>query len=148
MREDGYRLLVPLVYRERLMGALALKEKLSGERFDRDDQSLLSTLANQSALAIETALLHDEMTRQAELKRDLEIARDIQTSLLPRSVPEMAGFSFLGGSIPARVVGGDFYDFIPFEDNRLASSSATSPASRFLPPSSWSPPKRSFTRGR
>ncbi len=116
---EGFRLLVPLVYRERLMGVLALKEKLSGERFDRDDLSLLSTLANQSALAIETALLHDEMTRQAELKRDLEIARDIQISLLPRKVPEMPGFGFLGGSIPARVVGGDFYDFIPFEDRRL-----------------------------
>ena len=93
--EEGFRLLVPLVYRERLMGILALKEKLSGERFDRDDQSLLSTLANQSALAIETALLHDEMTRQAELKRDLEIARDIQTSLLPRNVPEIAGLLLL-----------------------------------------------------
>jgi serine phosphatase RsbU (regulator of sigma subunit) len=119
LRDEGFRMLVPLIYRERLMGILALKEKLSGERFDREDQALLSTLANQSALAIETALLHDEMTRQAELKRDLEIARDIQTSLLPRSMPEIPGFSFLGGSIPARVVGGDFYDFIPFEDRRL-----------------------------
>ena len=119
MLAEGFRLLVPLVYRERLMGILALKEKLSGERFDREDEALLSTLANQAALAIETALLHDEMTRQAELKRDLEIARDIQASLLPRSLPVVPGFSFLGGSIPAKVVGGDFYDFIPFEDRRL-----------------------------
>ncbi len=116
---EGFRLLVPLAYRERLMGILALKEKLSGERFDRDDQTLLSTLANQAALAIETAILHDEMTRQAELRRDLEIARDIQTSLLPRSLPVVAGFSFLGGSLPAKVVGGDFYDFISFDDRRL-----------------------------
>jgi serine phosphatase RsbU (regulator of sigma subunit) len=119
LKAEGFRLLVPLVYRERLMGLLALKEKLSGERFDRDDLALLSTLANQSALAIETALLHDEMTRQAELRRDLEIARDIQVSLLPRQLPDVPGFTFLGGSIPARVVGGDFYDFIPFEDRRL-----------------------------
>ncbi|MGH9399135.1 MAG: GAF domain-containing protein, partial [Thermoanaerobaculia bacterium] len=82
---EGFRLLVPLVYRERLMGVLALQEKLSGERFDREDESFLSTLANQAALAIETALLHDEMTRQAEFRRDLEIARDIQASLLPRT---------------------------------------------------------------
>jgi serine phosphatase RsbU (regulator of sigma subunit) len=116
---EGFHLLVPLVYRERLMGVLALKEKLSGERFDRDDQTLLSTLANQAALAIETATLHDEMTRQAELRRDLEIARDIQTSLLPRSVPIVPGFSFLGGSLPAKVVGGDFYDFISFDDRSL-----------------------------
>jgi serine phosphatase RsbU (regulator of sigma subunit) len=116
---EGFRLVVPLVYRERLMGLLALKEKLSGERFDREDRALLSTLANQAALAIETALLHDEMTRQAEFRRDLEIARDIQSSLLPRSVPIVPGFELLGGSIPARVVGGDFYDFIPFEDRSL-----------------------------
>jgi serine phosphatase RsbU (regulator of sigma subunit) len=116
---EEFHLLVPLVYRERLMGVLALKEKLSGERFDRDDQTLLSTLANQSALAIETATLHDEMTRQAELRRDLEIARDIQTSLLPRTLPVLAGFSFLGGSLPAKVVGGDFYDFISFDDRGL-----------------------------
>ena len=117
--EEGFRLVVPLAYRDRLMGILALKEKLSGERFDREDEALLSTLANQAALAIETALLHDEMTRQAELRRDLEIARDIQTSLLPRTLPEVPGFAFFGGSIPAKVVGGDFYDFIGFEDNRL-----------------------------
>ncbi|HEY6220926.1 MAG TPA: PP2C family protein-serine/threonine phosphatase, partial [Candidatus Eisenbacteria bacterium] len=106
-------------YRDRLMGILALKEKLSGERFDREDEALLSTLANQAALAIETALLHDEMTRQAELRRDIEIARDIQTSLLPRTLPIVPGFSFFGGSIPARVVGGDFYDFISFDDEKL-----------------------------
>ncbi|MEP6768874.1 MAG: SpoIIE family protein phosphatase [Acidobacteriota bacterium] len=117
--QESFRMVVPLVYRDRLMGILALKEKLSGERFDREDESLLSTLANQAALAIETALLHDEMTRQAELKRDLEIARDIQTSLLPRTLPIVDGFSFFGGSIPAKVVGGDFYDFIPFDDHQL-----------------------------
>ncbi|HEY6065465.1 MAG TPA: GAF domain-containing protein, partial [Thermoanaerobaculia bacterium] len=114
--QESFRMVVPLVYRDRLMGVLALKEKLSGERFDREDEALLSTLANQAALAIETALLHDEMTRQAELKRDLEIARDIQTSLLPRTLPVVRGFSFFGGSLPAKVVGGDFYDFIPFEE--------------------------------
>jgi len=119
MEAEGFRLVVPLVYRERLMGVLALKEKLSGERFDREDRALLSTLANQAALAIETALLHDEMTRQAEFRRDLEIARDIQSSLLPRSMPIVPGFTLLGGSLPAKVVGGDFYDFIPFEDKCL-----------------------------
>jgi serine phosphatase RsbU (regulator of sigma subunit) len=119
LASEGFRLLAPLVYREKLMGILALQEKLSGEGFDREDESFLSTLANQAALAIETALLHDEMTRQAELKRDLEIARDIQASLLPRSLPQIGGFSFLGGSLPAKVVGGDFYDFIPVSDRRL-----------------------------
>ena len=113
----GVKVLVPIVYREKLMGFFALKPKLSEEEFDRDDLLLLETLANQAATAIETAGLHDAMTQQAEFRRDLEIARDIQTSLFPKEFPRLAGVTFAGGSLPARVVGGDFYDFFPFEDS-------------------------------
>lgn len=111
----GVRLLVPIVYREKLMGFFALNPKLSEEDFDRDDLRLLETLANQAATAIETAWLHDEMTQQAEFRRDLEIARDIQTSLFPKEFPRIPGVRFAGGSLPARVVGGDFYDFFPID---------------------------------
>ena len=111
----GVALLVPIVYREKLMGFFALKAKLSEEEFDRDDLLLLETLANQAATAIETAGLHDEMTQQAEFRRDLEIARDIQTSLFPKEFPRVTGVTFAGGSLPARVVGGDFYDFFPID---------------------------------
>jgi len=106
---------VPVVYREKLMGFFALNPKLSEEEFDREDLLLLETLANQAATAIETARLHDEMTQQAEFRRDLEIARDIQTSLFPTEFPKLAGVRFTGGSLPARVVGGDFYDFFPMD---------------------------------
>jgi serine phosphatase RsbU (regulator of sigma subunit) len=71
------------------------------------------------AAVILLALLVLELADRVGLKRDLEIARDIQTGLLPRALPIVPGFSFLGGSLPAKVVGGDFYDFIPFEDRRL-----------------------------
>jgi serine phosphatase RsbU (regulator of sigma subunit) len=112
----GFSLLVPIVYRERLMGFFALKGKLSEEAFDPDDLLVLETVANHAATAIETASLHDEMTQQAEFRRDLEIARDIQTSLFPRDFPQLAGVRFAGGSLPARVVGGDFYDFFSFQN--------------------------------
>ncbi|HET7453543.1 MAG TPA: SpoIIE family protein phosphatase [Thermoanaerobaculia bacterium] len=116
----GVKLLVPVLYREKLMGFFALNVKLSEEDFDRDDFLLLETLANQAATAIETARLHDEMTQQAEFRRDLEIARDIQTSLFPTEFPRIAGVRFTGGSLPARVVGGDFYDFFPLDEgNRI-----------------------------
>ena len=74
----GVKVLVPIVYREKLMGFFALKPKLSEEEFDRDDLLLLETLANQAATAIETAGLHDQMTQQAEFRRDLDIVRDGQ----------------------------------------------------------------------
>jgi serine phosphatase RsbU (regulator of sigma subunit) len=112
----GVSLLVPIIYRERLMGFFTLKGKLSEESFDADDLLVLETLANHAATAIETASLHDEMTQQAEFRRDLEIARDIQTSLFPREFPKIPGVRFSGGSLPARIVGGDFYDFFPFQN--------------------------------
>jgi serine phosphatase RsbU (regulator of sigma subunit) len=115
LESRGFRLLAPIVYRRRLMGLLALKRKLSDADFDAEDRLFLKTLANQAATAIETAFLHDEMTHQAEFRRDLEIARDIQTSLFPRRFPVRPGLCFAGGSLPARVVGGDFYDFLEFD---------------------------------
>ncbi len=111
----GVKALVPLATRGRLFGVLAATRKKSEEELDREDLDHLMTLANQGALGLEAASLHEELKRRAEMERDLEIARDIQMSLFPRELPVVAGFSFFGSSRPARVVGGDFYDFLEIE---------------------------------
>jgi serine phosphatase RsbU (regulator of sigma subunit) len=49
----------------------------------------------------------------AQLGRDLEIAREIQERLLPPSLPNLAGVEVGVALIAARVIGGDFYDFVP-----------------------------------
>ena len=54
-----------------------------------------------------------------KLERELEVARDIQRSLLPRSLPQLAGFDFGARMEPARAVGGDFFDFISLDEERL-----------------------------
>ena len=54
-----------------------------------------------------------------KLERELEVAREIQRSLLPRSLPDLPGFDFGARMEPARAVGGDFFDFIPFADGNL-----------------------------
>ncbi|MGC8916661.1 MAG: PP2C family protein-serine/threonine phosphatase [Thermoanaerobaculum sp.] len=51
--------------------------------------------------------------RQERFDEILKDARRIQNSILPKRVPEYAGFDMAGDSRPAEVVGGDFYDFIP-----------------------------------
>jgi sigma-B regulation protein RsbU (phosphoserine phosphatase) len=51
--------------------------------------------------------------RMAQLGRDLEIARDIQQRLLPPSLPNLAGIEIGAALIAARMIGGDFYDFVP-----------------------------------
>jgi serine phosphatase RsbU (regulator of sigma subunit) len=52
--------------------------------------------------------------------RDLALARLMQMQLLPRSVPNVPGFEFFAHYDPVYEVGGDFYDFIPLPDDRLA----------------------------
>lgn len=77
-------------------------------------------------------LLHtyDAMRRQLEanfrslrvkeaLEREVEIAREVQRELLPRGVPLVRGLEIAGICIPAIGVGGDYYDFLPLQDERI-----------------------------
>ena len=69
-----------------------------------------------------TASIEDLLREQAEKKRleeELRIAREIQMSLLPQGPPSMPGLSIAAVCVPAREVGGDYYDFLPLDDHRL-----------------------------
>jgi len=65
--------LVPILFGADLLGAIAVGEKMSGDRFDRYDRELLGTLANQSAIAIENAEVFAEV---AQLNETLEARVD------------------------------------------------------------------------
>lgn len=54
-----------------------------------------------------------------EKKYELKIAYKIQKSFLPDSIPEIKGFQLSALNIPAKEVGGDFYDFIPISDDKM-----------------------------
>ncbi|MDJ0837145.1 MAG: SpoIIE family protein phosphatase [Acidobacteriota bacterium] len=79
-------------------------------------EHLAALLANQAALAIEQARLNGIRLAKQALESELSIARDIQRHFLPKESPEMEGWELATRYESARQVGGDFYDFIPFED--------------------------------
>ena len=54
------------------------------------------------------------------IARELEIAHEIQTRILPRDYPKTAEFEFAGAYQSAREIGGDYYDFLEIDENRLA----------------------------
>jgi sigma-B regulation protein RsbU (phosphoserine phosphatase) len=56
------------------------------------------------------------------IKSDLQQAAQIQQSLLPAAAPQIHGYQIAGRSQPAELVGGDFYDFVHFDDNMLGIS--------------------------
>lgn len=59
-----------------------------------------------------------ELRRQAEIEQDMLLARDIQQGLLLEAVPRLPGWEISAICIPARDLGGDLYDFLPFDDSR------------------------------
>lgn len=60
------------------------------------------------------------ITERVRMSKELEIARQVQMKLLPADSPRIDGFEMEGICIPANEVGGDYYDFIPMDDSRLA----------------------------
>jgi serine phosphatase RsbU (regulator of sigma subunit) len=117
----GPILCAPLKTRERVLGVILLG-RLAGEQvFTAGDEKLLMALAGQAAIALETARLHQEEIKQQRIVEELAIARQIQLSLLPEACPVVPGWEFAAAYQPARVVGGDLYDFLelPGEPRRL-----------------------------
>lgn len=69
-----------------------------------------------------TASIEDLLRQAAEKKRleeELRIAHEIQMSLLPQGPLKMPGLSVTALCVPAREVGGDYYDFLPLDDHRV-----------------------------
>lgn len=115
----GSLLIVPLVARNQLLGALfATKEVTFG--FEKDDIDAISVFAAQAALALDHARLFEEQVEKERLARELDIARDVQKRLLPQRVPRMPGASIAATSVSALEVGGDYYDFAQLDEHRLA----------------------------
>jgi sigma-B regulation protein RsbU (phosphoserine phosphatase) len=84
----------------------------------RSDQlGLLAHSFNQMSASI-TRLL-EEVSEKKRLEQELEIAREVQATLFPKQLPQARGLSVFGGCEPARVVSGDYYDFILEDETRL-----------------------------
>ncbi len=74
--------------------------------------TLIQTLANQAATALENVKVKQQQLASELLNKELEVATRIQAGFFPQSIPEIAGYEVAGCSIPAKDVGGDYYDII------------------------------------
>jgi sigma-B regulation protein RsbU (phosphoserine phosphatase) len=117
--ETRSELAVPLIYKEKVIGVIDLEHTRRGY-FTEDHKRTLTTLAAQIAIAIENARLYEEIARQEQrLERDLALARELQFRLLPHSRPKMNNLEVEARFVPARAIGGDLYDFVPYSLSRL-----------------------------
>ncbi len=108
----------PLQVEEHTFGVMNISND-TPIQYTAGDLKLATALSMQAAVSIENARLHAEQLERERLVKELEIARNIQQSLLPSSIPTLTGADMAAMSLPAKEVGGDFYDFIPITTDML-----------------------------
>jgi len=112
LQSSGARLAVALRTSKEVLGVLLLGPPADREQYSRAAQRVLRGCADQFALLLENARLTDRVVEQEKVLRDLALAAEVQKRLLPRQGMETTMASLTGLNLPARSVGGDYYDFL------------------------------------
>jgi phosphoserine phosphatase RsbU/P len=113
-------IVVPLFLQDRLIGVLDLESTVP-HAFTAEHERILTTLGSYVAIALENSRLYEEAIKSEKaLRDDLDTAREIQRQLLPTGAREVPGLDLAAAYVPARELGGDFYDFLPYGEGRLA----------------------------
>lgn len=110
---------VPLQTNDRVIGLIYVDTPHLMREFTREDLNLLTVMANIAAIRIEHARLVEIETAERAMAKEMEQAAQIQLGLLPKVAPRFHGLEIAGRMVPARTVGGDYYDFIAFPDGRV-----------------------------
>ena len=112
---------VPLATSEgRAFGAIQLETRDCTDHFAEDDLNLLTIVASLASVAVERVQLHVKAKAQAVVQSQIDLAREVQLGFLPQRSPVVEGYEFYSHYSPAQTVGGDFYDFVPLPERRLA----------------------------
>lgn len=108
--------MVILIRMKKVFGLIYLRGDKSYKTFEK--LKLIENMMSYAVLPFENSLLYENLAEQERMKQELEIARSVQISLLPKTVPEIENIDIHGLCIPAKEVGGDYYDIIKLDNNK------------------------------
>ena len=122
-KQTGYRsrcmLTIPLLgFEDSLVGVLQILNKNDGI-FDEEDEFIATALAAQAAVVLHRAKITEQIIESEKLDREIAVARDVQIGTLPKEMPTIDGYGFAGAFEPTDQTGGDLYDFVQLDENRL-----------------------------
>jgi sigma-B regulation protein RsbU (phosphoserine phosphatase) len=111
---------VPLKHKGKVIGVVDL-ESTQIDYFTEYHERMLTMLASRIAAALVNAQLYARVSdNERRMDREMKIAREIQLQLMPEEVPKMEPLDIAVTFRPVAHLGGDLYDFITFDDGRLA----------------------------
>lgn len=107
----------PIIVGQEIKGGVILFNKK--EEFTAANVNLITSLINQMSISVQNIdYLKKEIERQKE-EEQLKIASQIQSGLFPQEMPKISNINFYGLNIPAKAVGGDYYDLIRIDENKV-----------------------------
>lgn len=119
LADANFQVAVPMMIKEETKGIITIGEKILKKDFTNDDLEFLFTLGNEAMICLENARLFEETLEKQRIEEELAIARDIQQQLLPRTCVALENCEIAGMNIPSQQVGGDYYDCIRIDENRI-----------------------------
>ncbi len=117
--EVGVDLVVPMQIKGETKGLILLGKRKSELLYSKSDIEFVSSLGSMAIISIENARLFKETLEKQRLEKDLETARNIQNNLLPKTIPTLTNFEIAAFNKSARMVGGDYYDIVKLDGNRV-----------------------------
>jgi serine phosphatase RsbU (regulator of sigma subunit) len=119
LANTGARIAVPLRTKNEIAGVLLLGRPEGRESYTGAEKRVLNSAAEVFGLMVENARLTDRALEQEKVRRDLALAAEVQRRLLPPQPPSCETATLAAFSLPARTVGGDYYDFLDVGQQRI-----------------------------
>jgi len=121
----NFETVIPVYHKDQLL-AYALVAGLNHNAITHKNEltTFIQTITNLIVVAVENNRLEQEKIRQAAIKRELELAAQMQSMLFPVSLPDNDRIEFHASYLPHQEVGGDYYDYIPLNENEFVFSMA------------------------
>jgi phosphoserine phosphatase RsbU/P len=110
----------PLQTKDRVIGLIYVDSPSLTRVFKEEDLNLLTVMANTAAIRIEHERLAEIEHQERMMAHELQQAAEIQQRFLPAQAPQVAGLDLAGHNAPCHTVGGDYYDFFPYPNGRVA----------------------------
>ena len=119
-KEDVKAMVAPLKYGGKDLGVLAVARELGSADYIANEFDLFCSASEQAAFALGSAMVHREVSEKRKIEGELRNAREVQQILLPSKKPSIAGYEIYGVNHPARIISGDYYDYISLGEGKWA----------------------------
>jgi Na+/proline symporter/serine phosphatase RsbU (regulator of sigma subunit) len=106
----------PITVEGQPIGVLSSYSRYAKGIYTDEFIELYKNIAAQIGIAYRNSIQTNQLIEASEQQKQLKIAEDIQLDLLPKKMPEISGLDIKGICVPAKQVGGDYFDFITHEN--------------------------------